>query len=663
MKSFLLFLLFVVTSTSALFAGQVFILLEGDCFERVRYEQAIASQPRTDYYAYHFRLPGNQRLMLETGVETNTLQNYIPNGTLVCNDPRLGEALIDQVGNGTDQVYLLRPALNGQYQLHPVVRAAYMNQENNELTYRSRLASFKLHTIYGVIGENISYQNPSATVVFEGREQSACSGTYLFQQTDPQNAYPIIHYRISPELGLMERRLGSNGTTSEGGVVVARAVEGVPVLNYLAANCERLRSPVAAPAVAQTSSQPTYPTTGSGQQPQILRLPQTGSTPATYGNQPAVQPESRAALGNRGGISTPAAPMAATVNTNSRPLTHTVTKGETLWSISQRYKEPVAELRTLNNLSSNTIYPGQQLTIRAGAIAPAAPRATTAAPTTGAAPSVYAGPVAAGPNQHVVQPGETAASLALRYGYTERRFREFNNLSQEGPLLIGQTLLTDHCNCAPAYTPAPVGSAPAPSVYNTTPAAPQPYRAPAAAPQQTVPTTTNQPITLPTSPYGDPRPDAAPTTYSAPATSPAPAYQPPRTYPQPYTQPQTGSYTPKGVTAPTTQLPNYPSAPPARTMTQLESRPAPVTYGNQQQLSNPNVGTPMTGGAPSAAPTNGGATAPLQSPFNRSVHIVQEGDSIYTIAQRYGISTAELRRLNHLQPSETIVPFQKLYVN
>ncbi|MCP4718988.1 MAG: LysM peptidoglycan-binding domain-containing protein [Desulfobacteraceae bacterium] len=44
---------------------------------------------------------------------------------------------------------------------------------------------------------------------------------------------------------------------------------------------------------------------------------------------------------------------------------HTVQKGETLWSISQKYKISVANLRKLNNMSSNaTIYPGTNILVR-----------------------------------------------------------------------------------------------------------------------------------------------------------------------------------------------------------------------------------------------------------------------------------------------------------
>ena len=44
---------------------------------------------------------------------------------------------------------------------------------------------------------------------------------------------------------------------------------------------------------------------------------------------------------------------------------HTIQKGETLWSIAQKYKTSVANLRKLNNMSSAaTIYPGTNILVR-----------------------------------------------------------------------------------------------------------------------------------------------------------------------------------------------------------------------------------------------------------------------------------------------------------
>ncbi len=47
------------------------------------------------------------------------------------------------------------------------------------------------------------------------------------------------------------------------------------------------------------------------------------------------------------------------------PMFHTVQKGETLWSISQKYKTSVTTLRKLNNLAPETkIYPGTNVLVR-----------------------------------------------------------------------------------------------------------------------------------------------------------------------------------------------------------------------------------------------------------------------------------------------------------
>lgn len=95
--------------------------------------------------------------------------------------------------------------------------------------------------------------------------------------------------------------------------------------------------------------------------------------------------------------------------------THTVQKGETLFSIAQQYQVSVADLREWNNLSGNEIEEGQVLVIRET--------------------------VAAGDSLiHTIQEQETLFSISKQYGVSIAELRTWNNL-QENTLEIGQKLV------------------------------------------------------------------------------------------------------------------------------------------------------------------------------------------------------------------------------
>lgn len=50
------------------------------------------------------------------------------------------------------------------------------------------------------------------------------------------------------------------------------------------------------------------------------------------------------------------------------------------------------------------------------------------------------------------------------------------------------------------------------------------------------------------------------------------------------------------------------------------------------------------------------------SEAKRQYHMVRSGDSLYSIARKYGTSVAELRRLNNIRPKQDIFPGQKILV-
>lgn len=105
---------------------------------------------------------------------------------------------------------------------------------------------------------------------------------------------------------------------------------------------------------------------------------------------------------------------------------HDVKKGETLYTISQLYGVSVNQLKLLNNLTSDGIQVGDFLIISEF-------KESNIPSWVGA------------PDFHTVQRGETVAFLALKYGFTEKRLRYMNGMSDKESLKIGQKIMINDC--------------------------------------------------------------------------------------------------------------------------------------------------------------------------------------------------------------------------
>jgi len=95
-----------------------------------------------------------------------------------------------------------------------------------------------------------------------------------------------------------------------------------------------------------------------------------------------------------------------------------VQKGDTLYSIANKFNISVDELKTLNNLTSNLLSVGQVLNISDN----------------------YDNSTSMTPNLYVVQKGDTLWSIASKYNVSVNDIRMVNNLNSD-ILSIGQTLM------------------------------------------------------------------------------------------------------------------------------------------------------------------------------------------------------------------------------
>jgi len=128
------------------------------------------------------------------------------------------------------------------------------------------------------------------------------------------------------------------------------------------------------------------------------------------------------------GVGTPGPSATGTAGTpapSPTAIVHVVQPGDTLLGISYQYRADLREIRRVNNLPGDWIYVGQKLTIPNPSLVPG----------TGPTPTPVPG------REHVVQPGETLSSIALRYGVTLQALMAANGLASPDLIFVGQTLI------------------------------------------------------------------------------------------------------------------------------------------------------------------------------------------------------------------------------
>jgi LysM repeat protein len=724
MKSlkFYFFLLASLSMAYSLTGQATYILFDQACMERLSFDQS-RSDTRQDYVAYHISLRSGEKLILEVGEESPNEQNYLPENYLSCQTGGIDKTLVTRINSNRSQVLIVYPKNNRKYVVSPVTTAAIYRKNGNTITYESPKYQFEFDLDYGTIGENIALNNPGVKLYFEGKLTNDCAGSYLFRQLAPTSTYPLIDLVLMPEIGIVEERAGANAAAAMDNALILKEINGMAKDRYL-----REVGGMEPGARGALTARRVPPTPASfDTSPAALNPPIAGNLPSG-----AIVPGGQAATVNRptsvgsasAGIPNQVnrantSPSATSPTTASSATTHTVASGETLYGISRKYNVSVSEIKEWNNLNSNMIRRGQLLTVTPPSVAAqqVAPTNTTTSPaltarsgntrptTLSGAPVPYqasGGRIATSEAEqeiHVVQPGETVASIALTYGYTARRFREINNLGPNDYVKVGQQLKVSDCDCPPTEEVPTTSTTGVPSVPpTTTPASygstggrispstftartpTSSYAPPVVSPGETAtpveyagglrPSTNEAPAPPPANVYNTILPtgyDAPPTSYEATTTTPR--------SPLPTSMSNMERRSPRIISSASSEgfgeTAVVPADPRPQEYTFTPSNPYPVPRNSSFQAPTPASSTPATYyNPPTAVPESYDATTTARSPASyfqggnnqRRVHIVHEGESLYGIARQYGITVAEIRRLNGLQPGDLIKADQSLYV-
>lgn len=691
-------------------AERIFLVFDPVCMDRLEFQQN-RPEGKSVYVVYHINVRSGEKLILEVGEEGANQQNYLPTPNLTCANASFDETFMRRINSNMDEVYIVLPVGDQRYNISRVRLASLYLKSGSMITYDSPKYRFRFDLNGGAIGENIALNNPGIKVYFEGRMENDCSGNYLFRQLAPQSAYPLIDLVLVPEIGIVEERSGANASAALNNMMSLATVNTKRADRYLLEVCGKEPGDRTAANAATTGNNPSFntgaPATASpyNPTPSTQGQPAFGTGQPSFGNPPAQQTPAVSTQNpmvpasysqTTPPTSVPAAVSGGAPTTNKA---HVVQRGETLYGIASKNGVTVDQVKAWNGLTSNSIRSGQELIVsppsdmaarsvsnydqpQAGFTwsAPAAAGATlqaapgVAAPTTNPDATLPAWKTTNG--IHVVQAGETVASIAMLYGYTEARFRSINDLGPRDFIKVGQRMRTTDCPAVESVTPkGAVGTT------TTTPA----------------PTSSTSGRVLPTG-YSSTPTTAQP---SVSGGSPQFSSSTPSNY-NTYTQPAASS-----AASPSTGTPTFSSIIPqayetgagansstANTGVRTIMPETTSSYGTPLGSSSGNYGNNNTYGAQpattsgnyydpyatqnqpatngyqpssydfdSGAPASGAQQTYSPPPGSRRVHIVQEGESLYSIGQRYGIAVDRLRQLNNLGVGEVIMPYQRLFID
>lgn len=419
-------LVFICVLTFAAFKSQAqdnyYLIFDETCMDRLEYSFNNLTEDKA-YTVYTLDISKTEKAILEIGSAAPVTQSYVPANFWRCDNADFSLEKIQSITTNGDQVYVFRRVAARQYEVSKVNFVSYYQFNGNIIQYFSPKYRFQFDLETGVIGENIAFETPRSEVYFEGRLDNDCTGAFIFRQYSEQfNKPPHTDIVFVPELGVVEERTGKNVEDAFNRVLHLERINGLTTDTYLKVACGKL--------------DPNEIPTESDQLPN--------------------NPQSADNIVEKGQSSTDQNIIRPNPVVNS-PDFHTVQQGETLYSIARNNDISLIQLLDWNDLNkASTIYPGDRLrvspnapstnqfAIRGGDTNPAPYDINLTNPTNPKLPANY-DEIMEG--HHIVKPGETMASIALKYGFTEEKFREINGIAANRVPRIGQRLRTSSCDC------------------------------------------------------------------------------------------------------------------------------------------------------------------------------------------------------------------------
>lgn len=506
--------------------AQIYIEFDPTVIDKLDYKFVDAAND-VSYTTYRINKDAVEKIYLEMGLEQTFEKKTLPTKVVSAATANLDYNDVASINAGQLAVYLCRKVAEG-WSVSKVSAASHLSFADNLLNYQASNFDLQLD-ILNLSNEDLSrHTDYSPAAVYYVSNIDACGkGAYYLKHTPRVACSEETYVTIAPEIGVIQENI-----THTGQIYELVAINNNPTCEYLTGSTPTLASVEATPEsystvvtekavtnenVAVTSTEFTTP-------PPTEIVEETCTEIAAEGEYIVMTGDNLFGIARRYGLTvaqlrewntlqgdliypcthlkiaaqivvqekkvveevptTYAAVAVKKVETvvctnKAGEGEYVVQKGETLYGISRKSNVKLDDLKAWNSLKSDRIMPCQKLLIVAPkTTAKTVKEVRTADPEPVKSYSTVAVKkvetttkvvVKKGTGLHIVEKGETVASLAKRFEISEEDFRKINFLSAKETLGIGQVVRIQNCACPADLQPLSRAQIEAeiPSTYST----------------------------------------------------------------------------------------------------------------------------------------------------------------------------------------------------
>ena len=342
----------------------------------------------------------NELYFFVIGAKEPATTTKLPNGAVSCQNEAINATLIDNINAGGRLAFIVFKAQSG-YISFPVESAGYIARSGTYFAFRSPNYDFVMDTSSIDYARNLSRPGIASPVYLTGRRSQECLQLYAFRLEPSLPESPRADVEVIPGIGIISDRTGHNGSEMEQNIFRLAKVNGISLDDYIYAACHN--------PVDKNGNSNSF----------ITSLPPGTTNPndAFKVENPFVEPDKEAYYTQPQKQNGPV--TLAKCPTPPGYGYHIVQPGDSLSSIARIYNADTKTLMQWNNLqNASQIKVCDKIWVTQP---PGYANAATSVPTVG---------------YHVVQKGETLFGIARKYNLTEATIRQYNGFPASGSATI-----------------------------------------------------------------------------------------------------------------------------------------------------------------------------------------------------------------------------------